>query len=85
VAACFVWFFPWVSPLLPFNHPTMDDEYSPQPAVSQSATAPPDDLLDDAPSPAVETPAAETPAAETQGAETQGAETTDEGVSPAEG
>ncbi|MDR3107385.1 MAG: hypothetical protein LBU05_04205 [Bifidobacteriaceae bacterium] len=34
VAICFTTFFPWVSPLLPFNHVTVGDEGTPTPASS---------------------------------------------------
>ncbi|MDR2379780.1 MAG: hypothetical protein LBE08_01150 [Bifidobacteriaceae bacterium] len=49
VAACFVWFFPWVSPLLPFNHVTIGDEAEPAPTVTTTVTISPSaSPLDDA-------------------------------------
>jgi hypothetical protein len=38
VAVCFVWLFPWISPLLPFNHVTIDD---PVPTITVTRTATP--------------------------------------------
>jgi hypothetical protein len=48
VAACFLWLFPWVSPLLPFNHVTVEDGMSPTPSVTITRTVTPE------PSPAAE-------------------------------
>ncbi|MDR1393548.1 MAG: hypothetical protein LBJ62_06240 [Bifidobacteriaceae bacterium] len=35
VAVCFIYFFPWVSPYLPFNNVTIEDGMSPEPSISQ--------------------------------------------------
>jgi hypothetical protein len=49
VAACFIWFFPWVSPLLPFNHVTVDDGSTPEPVITRYVTIPPDSPLPPSP------------------------------------
>jgi hypothetical protein len=51
VAACFIWFFPWISPHLPFNNVTIEDGSSPSPAVTQTEAPPSDSPLDGAASP----------------------------------
>jgi cell division septal protein FtsQ len=41
VAACFMWFFPWLAPLMPFNDVTMDDSPAPSPTVTITQTVAP--------------------------------------------
>ncbi|MDR2114648.1 MAG: hypothetical protein LBO75_05145 [Bifidobacteriaceae bacterium] len=54
VAACFLYLFPWASPLLPFNRVTIEQDGTTIVTVTQTATPP---APDDAASPPVEDPA----------------------------
>jgi hypothetical protein len=41
VAACFVWFFPWLSPLMPFNDVTVYNPSGSSPSVTITQTVTP--------------------------------------------